>query len=201
MAVDTPSNNSSSMPSSLSEIPARTRSALLQSDLPASPSFSVDLVIGFSTKLSVLTTGKLPKTVRDTQLKDRSTAATFAQTEYASLLARLKSKGLRVTTRKAKVEVKKEGAKGKGEEDDGKVWVFVSATEEMVQELMEKERSVQNHVGRAGAQEMDEGPNVTGRSSPRTPPALALPPHQDERLPPRSRNRPPSASIDHCHSR
>jgi hypothetical protein len=150
------SPNSSSMPSSLSEIPARTRSALLQTDVPASPSFAVDLVIGYSAKLSAFSTKKLPKTVRDTQLKDRTQAAKFAQTEYAALLASLQKKGLNVTSRKAKVEPKDKVAKAPGDEDESKVWVFVSATEETVQSLMQKERSV--HIARrsGGVRRWDE---------------------------------------------
>lgn len=129
---------SASLPSSFSEIPGRTRAALLQEDVAASPSFHVDLVFAFSTKLSTAVTKKVPKTIATTSLQDRSSAAKFAQTEFASLLSVLKGKGLRVTSRKAKVE-EKQGAK-KGDEDEGKVWVFISASEELVETLMHKEK-------------------------------------------------------------
>ena len=130
---------SASLPSSFSEIPERTRAALLREDVEASPSFAVDLVFAFTTRLSTAITKKLPKGVAATSLKDRSAAATFAQTEFATLVQQLKLKGLRVTTRKAKVEEKKKGEK-KGDEDEGKVWVFVSATEELVETLMHNEK-------------------------------------------------------------
>lgn len=134
-----PSSISASLPSSLSEIPTRTRAALLQEDVEPSPSFHVDLVFAFVSRLSTSVTKKLPKGIASTSLKDRAAAATFARTEFAALLTVLKGKGLRVTTRKAKVEEKK-GAKKGQEEDEGKVWVFISATEELVESLMQKEK-------------------------------------------------------------
>lgn len=122
MASATPSR-----PSAPSGYLAKTKAALLRDDIPSAPTFGTLLVVEFS---PAHVPRDLPKTIAK---QGRDALAQTAASEYAALIERLEKRGLKVTSRKAK---ERDGRPN----DKGKVWIFVTAGDDLLQELAEKER-------------------------------------------------------------
>lgn len=148
----TPFNNQtsvgSSSPSSDTPLTAKeklmhyattAKAHLLHSPLPDNiPTFSVDLVLVYN-PAAAIKNHQLPPNIRKLWKSNPEAERSSREGQFGALVRDLKRAGLKITCRKAN-----EGAgQSKNEskpEDAGKIWIFVSADDELLVRLKQKER-------------------------------------------------------------